>query len=170
MFSVTALGYNSEGMKNTLKIKPHHLLDYLYDVAINNRHNEPNPAGNANGKLCRDFMDGKFDKIIFTPFLDDICEPCKFLVENKCIQTFDDETTKNYGFRNKNDFNYQLDIKLNTALPDVFRFEVEQDIIDVLKKLKEKLSAEIINLYLWQRENRVKNTFIGIDKAIDIYK
>lgn len=153
-----------------LKIKPHHFLDFLYDLAINNRHDEENPNGNRNGELCRDFMDGKLTKIIFTPFVDDICAPCNQLKENRCIQSFDDETTKNYGFRFKNDFNYDLDLKLNKALPDIFMFDKVQDTINVLTLLNEKLSDEIINLYLWKREERVKNTFIGINKAIKIYK
>lgn len=153
-----------------LKIKPHHFLDFLYDLAINNRHDEENPNGNRNGELCRDFMDGKLTKIIFTPFVDDICAPCNQLKENRCIQSFDDETTKNYGFRFKNDFNYDLDLKLNKALPDIFVFDKVQDTINVLTLLNEKLTDEIINLYLWKREERAKNTFIGINKAIKIYK
>lgn len=153
-----------------LKIKPHHFLDFLYDLAINNRHDEENPNGNRNGELCRDFMDGKLTKIIFTPFVDDICAPCNQLKENRCIQSFDDETTKNYGFRFKNDFNYDLDLKLNKALPDIFVFDKVQDTINVITLLNEKLTDEIINLYLWKREERIKNTFIGIKKAIKIYK
>ena len=153
-----------------LKIKPHHFLDFLYDLAINNRHDEENPNGNRNGELCRDFMDGKLTKIIFTPFVDDICAPCNQLKENRCIQSFDDETTKNYGFRFKNDFNYDLDLKLNKALPDIFVFDKVQDTINVLTLLNEKLTDEIINLYLWKREERAKNTFIGINRAIKIYK
>lgn len=153
-----------------LKIKPHHFLDFLYDLAINNRHDEENPNGNRNGELCRSFMDGKLTKIIFTPFVDDICAPCNQLKENRCIQSFDDETTKNYGFRFKNDFNYDLDLKLNKALPDIFVIDKVQDTINVLTLLNEKLTDEIINLYLWKREERAKNTFIGINKAIKIYK
>ena len=157
--------------KDFILIKPHHFLDYLYDLAINNRHEEPNPNGNANGELCCAFMDGKLRRISFTPFVDDICRPCNQLdAKNKCIQFFDDETTKAYGTRYKQDFNYQLDIKLNKALPDIFIFDKEQAIIDVLEMIKSKLTSEIISLYLWQRPDRVKNTFIGIEKAIEIYK
>lgn len=155
--------------KFTLLIKPHHFLDYLYDLSIDNRHDEPNPNGNANGELCCAFMDGRISTIIFTPDVDDICRPCKCLIDNKCIQMFDDVTALNYGFRNKGDFNYNLDIKLNKALPDIFVFHKEQRIIDVLIRLKEHLTDEIINLYLWKRPEREKNTFLGIKKAIDIY-
>lgn len=153
-----------------LKIKPHHFLDFLYDLAINNRHDEENPNGNRNGELCRDFMDGKLAKIVFTPYVDDICAPCNQLKENRCIQSFDDKTTKVYGFRFKNDFNYDLDIKLNKALPFVFTFDKEQRMIDLLLSLKEQLTNEIISLYLWKRPNRIENTFIGIKKAIELYQ
>jgi len=37
--------------KTILKIKPHHFLDFLYDLAVDNRHDEPNPNENNNGKL-----------------------------------------------------------------------------------------------------------------------
>ena len=154
----------------TLKIKPHHFLDYLYDLGINNRHDEPNPNGNANGEFCRAFMDGKIDKIMFTPLVDDICKPCNQLIENRCIQSFDDETTKYYGFRYKDDFNYNLDLKLNKALPEIFIFDKEQNILDLLLKLENNLTEEITNLYLWKRPERIKNTFLGIKKAIEIYK
>ncbi len=163
--------YNMHVEKKILKIKPHHFLDFLYDLAIDNRHDEPNPYKNDNGRLCRAFIDGKITRIVFTPFVDDICRPCKKLIGgNGCIDYFDDVTTSCYGFRYKNDFNYQLDIKLNAALPSVFIFDVEQDMIDVLKALKEKLTNEIINLYLWKRSEREKNTFLGIEKAITVYK
>lgn len=156
--------------KNSITIKPHHFLDYLYDLATNNRHDEPNPNGNANGELCRDFMDGKLSKITFTPLVDDICRPCNQLDERqRCIQFFDDKTTQFYGFRYKQDFNYNLDIKLNEALPDIFIFDKEQNMIDVLKALQKTLTDKIIDLYLWKRPNRRKNTFLGIKKAIELY-
>lgn len=159
-------------MKNgVLLIKPHHFLDFLYDLAINNRHNEPNPNENANGKLCRAFMNGEFKTIIFTPFVDDICKPCKCLIDGTtCNQSFDDETTKKYGVRSKNDFNHQLDIKLNAALPSVFVFDKEQNILNVLKILKESINDGVINLYPWDLPNRIQNTYLGIDKAINIYQ
>ena len=158
-----------ENCVDILNIKPHHFLDFLYDFAIDNRHDEPNPNGNANGELCRAFMDGKCHKIIFTPLVDDICRPCNQLVNNRCIQLFDETTTKNYGFKYKNDFNFDLDIKLNKALPNIFAFDKEQNMIDVLKDLKNYLTDEIINLYLWKRDQRVEKTFIGIEKAIKKY-
>lgn len=152
-------------------IKPHHFLDFLYDMAINNRHEEPNTYGSNNGFLCRKFIDGDLKKIKFTPFVDDVCKPCKNLKEGKfCIDYFDDETTLFYGFRFKNDFNYQLDIKLNNALPSIFNFDKVQNMYELLQLLKNNLDEKIINLYKWQRPDRIKMTFLGIDKAIKIYK
>ena len=159
-------------MKNgVLLIKPHHFLDFLYDLAINNRHDEPNPNENANGELCRAFMDGEFKTIIFTPFVDDICRPCKCLINGEtCNQSFDEKTSKKYGIKSKNDFNYQLDIKLNAALPHIFVFHQEQNIINVLELLNKNLNDETINLYPWDLPNRVQNTYLGINKAIKIYQ
>ena len=162
--------FNMGTNKDFTTIKPHHFLDYLYDMAIDNRHDEPNIFGNNNGELCRQFIDGKLKKIKFTPFVDDICGPCKKLVDGKmCTDYFDDETTLYYGFRYKNDFNYQLDIKLNAALPEVFDFDKEWDTFDLLCALGKGLTAEIINLYLWQRPDRVGKTFEGIEKGKKIY-
>lgn len=165
------MNYNIAMEKTILKIKPHHFLDFLYDLATDNRHDEPNPNESDNGRLCCGFIDGKFARIVFTPFVDDICRPCNKLIDGKrCIDHFDDVTTMYYGFRYKNDFNYHLDIELHAALPSVFLFNVEQDMIDVLISLKEKLTNDIINLYLWKRSEREKNTFLGIEKAIAIYQ
>ena len=153
-------------------IKPHHFLDYLYDLAINYRHDdEINVNGNKNGELCRLFMDGNMKKIKFTPFVDDICRPCKKLAEGKmCLDYFDDETTLYYGFRYKNDFNYQLDLKLNAVLPAVFCFDKVWDTSELLSVLKKELTKDIIKLYKWDRDKRVENTFLGIDAGIEIYK
>ena len=153
-------------------IKPHHFLDYLYDLGIGYRHDdEINFNGNRNGELCRKFIDGEMKKIKFTPFVDDICRPCKKLVEGKrCIDYFDDETTLYYGFRYKNDFNYQLDLKLNAALPDVFCFDKIWDMSELLLVLKKNLTEEVIGLYKWDRPDRAENTFSGIEKGELIYK
>ena len=74
-----------------VRIKPHHFLDYLYDLGIDYRHEgEGNPNGNKNAELCQDFIDGKVDKIKFTPFVDDICRPCKKLADGKrCVDFFE---------------------------------------------------------------------------------
>lgn len=158
--------------KGYIYIKPHHLLDYLYDLAINYTHeNEPNNYGSNNGILCLAFIKGLIKRIKFTLLADDICKPCKNLVDGKrCKDFFDDETAKSYGFKYKNDFNYQLDVQLNAALPNVFKFDVEQKMIDVLKQLKENITEEVIDLYLWKRPDRYKKTLEGISKAIEIYK
>lgn len=152
-------------------LKPHHFLDYLYDLGVDYRHDgEENPNGNKNAELCRMFIDGKIDKIRFTPFVDDICMPCKKLANGKrCVDYFDDETTLYYGYRYKNDFNYQLDLKLNEVLPDVFDFDKVWDMFEVLSELEKTLTKEIVGLYKWQRPERIEKTFLGIKKGIEIY-
>lgn len=156
--------------KGFIKIKPHHLLDFLYDLAIDYSHeNEDNPYGSNNGILCWAFIHGYIKKIEFTPYIDDICAPCKKIVNGKCTDLFDEDTTKLYGERLKNDFNYNLDIKLNVSLPDVFKFNEVQNTIDVLKMMQKLLSEDIVDLYLWKRPLRYKKTQEGISKAIAIY-
>ena len=151
-------------------IKPHHFLDYLYDLGIGYLHeDEVNVNGNANKELCKKFSDGEMKSIGFTPFVDDIC-PCKKLAEGKrCTDHFDDETTLYYGFRYKNDFNYQLDLKLNAALPEAFCFDRVWDMGDLLSRLEECLTDNVIELYKWQRPERVKYTYEGIKKGKTIY-
>ena len=152
-------------------IKPHHFLDYLYDLGIDYRHDdEVNVNSNNNAELCRAFIDGKMRRIKFTPFVDDICRPCKKLVDGKrCSDCFDDETTLFYGFRYKNDFNYQLDIKLNEALPQIFCFEKVWDTCEVLCELEKNLTKEIIELYKWQRPERFSKTLQGIKRGKELY-
>ncbi|MBO4573361.1 MAG: hypothetical protein J5762_06345 [Clostridia bacterium] len=163
--------FAGEANEEYFQIKPHHFLDYLYDLGVDYRHDdEINVFGSNNGELCRAFIDGKMTKIRFTPFVDDICRPCKKLAEGvRCIDVFDDDTTLYYGFRYKNDFNYQLDMKLNSALPDVFCFDKVWDMIDLLSELEKRLTAEIIDLYKWRRPERVEKTFSGIEKGKKIY-
>ena len=92
------------------------------------------------------------------------------IINGKCQGVFDDATTIRYGTNSKNEFNYNLDIKLNKALPNVFQFDTPQDMKDVLLLLKENLTNEIIGYYLWERPNRNELTFVGIDKALTIYR
>ncbi|MCQ3035311.1 MAG: hypothetical protein MJ248_03750 [Bacilli bacterium] len=151
-------------------IKPHHLLDYLYDLAIDYDHEgEVNVYGSYNGVLCQAFFQGLIKRIKFTPYIDDICKPCKNIVNGRCIDTFDDTTTKLYGQRYKNEFNYELDIKLNSALPNLFKFNEAQNMLDILKEMQKVITEDIVNLYLWKRPDRYKKTLEGIAKAIEIY-
>ena len=128
---------------DSILIKPHHLLDFLYDLAVNFDHeHEVNYYGSNNGLLCIEFSKGLLKKIKFTPYADDICKPCKNLLNGeKCLDVFDEETTKLYGCNSKNDFNYALDIKLNAALPNIFQFEEAKNTIDVLYELEKFLTT-----------------------------
>ena len=152
-------------------IKPHHFLDYLYDLGIGYRHeDEENVYGSKNAELCRVFSDGKMKNIKYTPFVDDICRPCKKLVDGeRCSDCFDDETARLYGIRYKHDFNFQLDMKLNEALPHIFCFDKVWDMFDVLCKLETGLTDKIIDLYKWKRPERVEKTFSGIKAGKKIY-
>ena len=157
--------------KDYYSIKPHHFLDYLYELGIGYRHeDEVNVYGSNNAELCRKFSDGEMRAIKFTPFVDDICRPCKKLENGeRCTDLFDDETTKLYGVRNKQDFNYRLDIKLNEALPEIFDFDRVWDMSELLYELEKNLTEDIIGLYKWQRPERTVKTFEGIRKGKTLY-
>lgn len=116
------------------------------------------------------FKKGSFKKIKFTPGIDDICKPCKNLKDGYCLDVFDKETTRRYNTNSKHKFNYNLDIKLNSKLPDIFVFDEVQSLYDVLIMLKTCLTKEIISVYLWERPKRSEMTFIGIEKALQIIK
>jgi len=151
-------------------LKPHHFLDYLYELSLHNEMTDSNIYGNNNSSLFKLFADGELTKIKFTKYVDDICYPCNKLKDNRCQDVFDEQTAKYYQTEFKNDFNYDLDVKLNNALPAVFNFDKVNDTIDILSALKHALTSEIIDLYKWKRPDRIQNTLIGIDKAIKIYK
>ena len=151
-------------------IKPHHFLDYLYEIALHDEMEDSGITGSNNASLFKVFSSGKLTRIKFTPFVDEICRPCKLIISGKCQDFFDEATTIRYGTNSKNEFNYKLDIKLNKALPNVFQFDTPQDMKDVLLLLKENLTNEIIGYYLWERPNRNELTFVGIDKALTIYR
>lgn len=153
-----------------LTIKPHHFLDFLYDLGSNFIYEGENVYGNNNALLSEMFKRGCFKNIKFTPGVDDICKPCKNLKNGYCLDVFDEETTKKYNTNSKHEFNYALDIRLNKELPDIFIFDKVQSLYDVLIKLIASLTKEIISLYLWERPNRVEMTFIGIENALQQIK
>lgn len=66
----------------------------------------------------------------------------------------------------KYDYNMKLDMTFVQVLPEVFSFDKEQNIDNVLELLKEKLTPDII-LMNWPRANRVELTLQGLDMVID---
>ena len=147
--------------------KPHHFLDFLYEMAENGGTFETeHPYGHIMGYYGNLLSAGKIDSVTFTTAADDPCKPCKNLVDGICMDVFSKAEAELYGFARKYDNSMKLDTDIERALPDVFAFETERNIDHIYGMLKEKLTPEII-LLNWPRPNRVELTFKGLEMAIN---
>ena len=147
--------------------KPHHFLDFLYEMAENGGTFETvHPYGHIMGYYGNLLSAGKIDSVTFTTAADDPCKPCKNLVDGICMDVFSKEEAELYGFARKYDNSMKLDTDIERALPEVFAFETERNIDQIYGMLKEKLTPEII-LLNWLRPNRVELTFQGLEMAIN---
>ena len=146
--------------------KPHHFLDFLYEMAENNGVFETfSPYGHVMGHYGNLLSAGKIDTVSFTAGADDPCKPCQKLKEGICTDIFPAAVAAQYGIERKYDYNRKLDLSFEAALPDIFSFDQERNIDEVYVQLKEKLTPEII-LLNWPRENRVELTLRGLEMAI----
>ena len=146
--------------------KPHHFLDFLYEMAENGGTFETeHPYGHIMGYYGNLLSAGKIDSVTFTTAADDPCKPCKNLVDGICMDVFSREEAELYGFARKYDNSMKLDTDIERALPEVFSFEKERSIDEVYALLQEKLTPDII-LLNWPRENRVELTYHGLKMAI----
>ncbi len=148
--------------------KPHHYLDYLYEIAENNCSFYPvSLSGNAWGTYGNLLSSGKIDTVTFTSGADDPCGPCQKLKEGICTDIFPDEIAALYGVDHKCDYNMRMDLAFIEKLPKVFSPDTERSIDDVYALLKENLTPSII-LMNWPRKNRVDMTLRGLDMAIQV--
>ena len=146
--------------------KPHHFLDFLYDIAkFNGVLSTVSPYGHAYGACANLLAAGKVDTVTFTSGADDTCKPCRKLKDGVCSDIFPPETAARYGVDRKYDYNLKMDLRLMQALPEVFSPDVERSIDDVYALLREKLTPEII-LLNWPQPNRPELTLRGLDMAI----
>lgn len=146
--------------------KPHHFLDFLYEIAENGGVFETeHPYGHIMGYYGNLLSTGQIDTVTFTTAADDPCMPCKNLLNGICMDVFSKEEAELYGFARKFDNSMKLDTDIERALPCVFSFDCKRSIDDVYALLKEKLTQDII-LLNWPRENRVELTYRGLDMAI----
>ena len=152
--------------------KPHHFLDFLYEMAENGGvFKTEHPYGHIMGYYGNLLSAGKIDTVTFTTAADDPCRPCKNLVDGICMDEFTtpEAISFNKGFTRKYDYNMKMDTDLVAALPSVFSLGQERSIDELYYMLLEKLTPEII-LLNWDRENRVELTFKGIEMAIQTRK
>ena len=149
-------------------IKPHHFLDYMYEMAaFNGEFNPVTPSGSDYGYFGTLIAAGKIDTVTFTTGADDPCGHCKNLLDGICQDQFvtPEAIAFNKGYTRKYDYNMKMDTDLVAALPCVFSPDQERSIDEIYALLQEKLTPEII-LLNWQRDDRVELTFRGIEMAI----
>ena len=146
--------------------KPHHFLDFLYEMAENGGVFETeHPYGHIMGYYGNLLSAGKIDTVTFTTAADDPCRPCRNLVDGICMDVFSKEEAELYGFARKYDNSMKLDTDIERALPEVFAFDKVLSIDTVYALLKEKLTPGVI-LLNWPRPNRVELTYKGLQMAI----
>ena len=149
-------------------IKPHHFLDYMYEMAaFNGEFNPVTPSGSNYGFYGTLIAAGKIDTVTFTTGADDPCQNCRLLVDGICQDQFTtpEAIAFNKGFTRKYDYNMKMDTDLVAALPEVFSLDQSRSIDEIYVMLQKMLTPEII-LLNWDRENRVELTFRGIEMAI----
>ena len=153
-------------------IKPHHFLDYMYEMAAyNGEFNPVTPSGSDYGYFGTLIAAGKIDTVTFTTGADDPCGHCRNLLDGICQDQFvtPEAIAFNKGYTRKYDYNMKMDTDLVAALPCVFSLDQERSIDEIYAMLQEKLTPEII-LLNWQRDDRVELTFRGIEMAIQTRK
>lgn len=145
--------------------KPHHFLDFLYEIAENNGvFSEESPTGYAMGYYGNLLSAGSIDSVTFTADADSPCYPCQKLKDGICTDLFSADTAARYGTDRKYVYNRRLDLMFREVLPDIFVFDEERSIDEVYARLTEALTPEII-LLNWPRENRVELTVRGLAMA-----
>ena len=73
-------------MAKPLLIKPHHLLDIIRDFGADKKH-QPHPYGHDVHRLALIIRDKPHTVFLLTAQADSICEPCRNLVDGRCIDT-----------------------------------------------------------------------------------
>ena len=147
--------------------KPHHFLDFLYEIAENNGvFSEESPSGHLMGYYGNLLAAGKIDTVTFTSGADDSCNPCRKLKDGICTDRFDAATTARYGTDSKYEYNKSLDLQFAALLPDIFSFDCERSIDEVYAYLQKHLTPEII-LKNWPRNHRVEYTMQGLAMAME---
>ena len=150
--------------------KPHHFLDFLYEIAENNGvFSEESPSGHLMGYYGNLLAAGKIDTVTFSSGADDSCKPCRKLKDGICTDRFDAATTARYGTDSKYEYNKSVDLLFAQTLPDIFSFDREQNIDDVYAYLQEHLTPEII-LQNWPRDRRAELTMQGLAMAMEARK
>jgi hypothetical protein len=149
---------------DTIKIKPHHLLDILKLHGKGRDFFVPDEAyGHDFYRVANSIVNCDVEKIIFIIGCDDICEPCRFNKNGKCS----DKVGKTD--ESKEEHNFIIDQKLFDILGIEKDKEFKFD--DLLELLKEEINYTVYKR-AWSNANdeevdfRYKYGMIGLGKVI----
>ncbi|HNS32084.1 MAG TPA: hypothetical protein PKN36_03810 [bacterium] len=94
--------------KLSLSIKPHHLVDIIISFGYESIEFKPHPFGHAVHKVAETVFNNPDEKFCIELGADTICSPCKYNVNNRCIDTID-TSYRPLAPRSKNEWNLLLD-------------------------------------------------------------
>lgn len=148
-------------------IKPHHLLDLLYEVDFyDGCLPESHPYGHQMGWIGNLLVTGEVDAVIFTVKADDGCGlDCSKLKNGKCTDVFSTEERAIYNYGSKFLYSYVQDADLAEALPEVFAFGIERRLKYVLDMLRCNLSQKLLDI-CWPRPDRMAHTEKGLERIL----
>ena len=147
-----------------MKIKPHHFLDIikLYGSGID-EFKPDEKYGHDFYRIGNNILRNKQANLVLSIEGDDICKPCRFNKDGKCIDVLENN-------RSKNELNKLLDQKILEYLELKENSEITVTNFSIL--IKEKLISKIFSIYsepAFSKEQtlaRFKNLTDGLDRYI----
>jgi len=95
-------------MSAPIRIKPHHFVDIICDLASGELSFEPHPYGHALHLVTKRILDHPETPLIIELGADDICEPCIHNIDGLCDDTID-TTHRPSAPTSKREYNLLLD-------------------------------------------------------------
>lgn len=151
-----------------ITIKPHHFLDIikLYGAGIENFVPDENRHHDFY-KVANQIIHDQNTQLKLTIHTDDICEPCRCHIENKCI----DELNTIEGYDYKDDYNHVLD----NRMIKYFHLDMKQtytayELCTIYYKQKENIMKVWIDENTQQTQKRYDLFCLGAQKYINLTK
>lgn len=151
----------------TIVAKPHHILDIIKLYGAGLEHFVPDPAyGHDFYRIGNDVLAHPETTLKFVVEGDDICTPCKYYKDGKCIDSVD---TNPAHLRSKDLWNKTIDKRLMEL------FDIKENdtmtVVSYAKHARERLNADVIGQVWHERpaeetRRRTELLLAGLDKYI----
>ncbi len=76
-------------MGQVIRIKPHHFIDIIRDIGKGRSQFDPHPYGHAVHSVAEAIIENPNLSLQLELGCDDICAPCKKMIDGSCIDTID---------------------------------------------------------------------------------